>query len=92
MGGHVNMMDDVLISNLPPELLRSALRVLLSQGSTTQKPFVQHIRERFADAPPELVAPETLFPTINQASPECKRYMAMTRCVFSCKLAEESLT
>ncbi|KAK9774595.1 putative Aldo/keto reductase [Seiridium cardinale] len=91
MGGHVNMMDDVLISNLPPELLRSALRVLVSQGSSTQKPFVHHIRERFTDAPPQLIAPEILFPALNQASAECTRYMALIRCVFSCKLAEESL-
>ncbi|KAK6077797.1 aldo/keto reductase [Seiridium cupressi] len=60
-------------------------------GSLTQKPFVHHIRERFTDAPPQLIAPEVLFPTLNQASAECTRYMALTRCVFSCKLAEESL-
>jgi hypothetical protein len=37
-----------VLFTVPPELLRSALRELLSQGSVTQKPFVQHIRERFA--------------------------------------------
>lgn len=37
-----------MLFTVPPELLRSALRELLSQGSVTQKPFVQHIRERFA--------------------------------------------
>ncbi|KAI0126153.1 aldo/keto reductase [Xylariales sp. AK1849] len=92
MGGHVNMMDDVLISNLPPELLRSTMRVLISQGSITQRPFVQHIRERLAESPPELLAPEILFPSSNQVSPQCTRYLALTRCVFSCKLAQESLS
>ncbi|KAH6646278.1 aldo/keto reductase [Truncatella angustata] len=91
MGGHVNMMDDVLISNLPPELLRSAMRVLVSQGSVTQKPFVNHIRERFTDTPPKLAAPEDLFPSVNHVSLQCSRYMALTRCLFSCKLAAESL-
>ncbi|KAF7538072.1 hypothetical protein G7054_g3206 [Neopestalotiopsis clavispora] len=124
MGGHVNMMDDVLISNCKflrdiatrtltdcaihstprtfeigtegtivaglsdPKALRAA------HSRTLCRPYERDHRSfNFCtvDAPPELVAPEILFPTINQASPECKRYMAMTRCVFSCKLAEESL-
>lgn len=67
------------------------MRVLVSQGSVTQKPFVQHIRQRFTEAPPELTAPEVLFPIPDQVSADCTRYLATTRCVFSCKLATESV-
>ncbi|ORY57432.1 aldo/keto reductase [Pseudomassariella vexata] len=85
------MMDDVLISNLPSELLRSALRVLVSQGAVTQQPFVQHIRHRMLEAPPATPSPDALFPEIYEASTTCKQYLALTRCVFSCKLAKECL-
>ncbi|KAI1323294.1 aldo/keto reductase [Xylariaceae sp. FL0255] len=91
MGGHVNMMDDVLISNLPPEYLRSVLRALVSQGSIVQQPFVQHIRQRFTDTPPELYQPKQLFSEPDIVTSECKRFLALTRCVFSCKMALQSL-
>ncbi|KAI0108979.1 putative aryl-alcohol dehydrogenase [Nemania sp. FL0031] len=91
MVGHVNMMDDVLITNLPPEHLRSALRILISQGATTQQPFVQHIRQRLLDSPPGLATPRILFPIPNKLTPEFTEYLAYTRCLFSSKLAQESL-
>ncbi|KAI0475096.1 aldo/keto reductase [Xylariaceae sp. FL0804] len=92
MGGHVNMMDDVLISNLPPEHLRSALRTLVSLGSVTQLPFVQHIRQRLTEEPPELTPPERLFADDDRVTSACRSYVALTRCIFSSKLAIESLT
>ncbi|KAH9893869.1 aldo-keto reductase [Xylariomycetidae sp. FL2044] len=91
MGGHVNMMDDVLISNLSPELLRSSLRTLVSQGAVNQQPFVQHVRQRFTESPPALTPASRLFPEANVVSPKCQDYLRVTRCVFSCKLAHESL-
>ncbi|VUC33745.1 unnamed protein product [Clonostachys rosea] len=98
MGGHVvgtnegsNMMDDVLIANLPIKLLRSALRTLISQGSVTQQPFVQHIRDYLTRSPPELTPPSALFPVPDDLSIECKQYLEITRCIFSSKLSEESL-
>ncbi|KAH8898439.1 aldo/keto reductase [Thozetella sp. PMI_491] len=91
MGGHVNMMDDVLISNLPPDLLRSALRVLVSQGSVNQKPFTEHIRQRFSEAPLELANAAALFPAHDEVSPECRRYLALTRCIFASEMPQESL-
>ncbi|KAI1208584.1 aldo/keto reductase [Annulohypoxylon truncatum] len=91
MAGHVNMMDDCLISNLPPATLRSALRLLVSQGSSTQRPFVEHIRAKFRESPPIFDPPEKLFSGDDVVTPECLAYLAQTRCIFSCKLAQESL-
>ncbi|KAI1770349.1 aldo/keto reductase [Hypoxylon cercidicola] len=92
MAGHVNMMDDCLISNLPPETLRSALRLLVSQGSVTQHPFVEHVRARLHENPPRLEAPERLFPGDDVVAHECLSYLAQTRCIFCCKLSRESLS
>ncbi|KAI0549615.1 putative aryl-alcohol dehydrogenase [Xylaria curta] len=92
MVGHVNMMDDVLISNLPPEYLRSALRILIAEGSATQQPFVRHIRQRLLDPKPELVPANVLFPRVDELTQECTRYLALTRCIFSSKMAELSLS
>ncbi|KAI1088131.1 aldo/keto reductase [Rostrohypoxylon terebratum] len=91
MAGHVNMMDDCLISNLPPATLRSVLRLLVSQGSTTQRPFVEHIRAKFYKSPPVFESAERLFSEDDIATPEGLAYLAQTRCIFSCKLAQESL-
>ncbi|KAI0595486.1 aldo/keto reductase [Biscogniauxia sp. FL1348] len=85
------MMDDVLISNLPPEYLRSALRVLIAQGSATQKPFVQHIRQQLSKNARELPPPDELFPNTDNLTPTCKEFLSLTRCLFSCKLVQESL-
>ncbi|KAI1806281.1 aldo/keto reductase [Daldinia bambusicola] len=90
MAGHVNLMDDCLISNLPPAALRSALRLLVSQGASTQQPFVEHIRSRFYENPPHFDEPEKLFPGDGVVSEACLAYLAQTRCIFSCKLSEES--
>lgn len=92
MVGHVNMMDDVLISNLPPEYLRSALRILIAQGSTTQQPFVQHIRQRLLDPHPEFTPAGVLFPRADELTQECTKYLALTRCIFSSKMAQLSLS
>ncbi|KAI1387990.1 aldo/keto reductase [Hypoxylon trugodes] len=91
MAGHVNMMDDCLILNLPPATLRSALRLLVSQGSVTQQPFVKHVRAKFFENPPSFTTPEELFPGHDIVAPACLEYLAQTRCIFSCKLAKESL-
>ncbi|KAH0598752.1 hypothetical protein MHUMG1_02863 [Metarhizium humberi] len=92
MGGHVNVLDDVLISNLPPAYLRSSLRALLSQGPGIQKLFVEHARSRLQETPPQLTEAAKLFPAHDTCSPECIEYLALTRCLFSSKLASESLT
>ncbi|KAI0390599.1 putative aryl-alcohol dehydrogenase [Xylariaceae sp. FL0594] len=94
MGGHVNMMDDVLISNLPPEYLRSALRALLAQGSATQKPFVEHIRQRLQgeQSPVKDLAQHGLFNKPDEYTPALDRYLTFTRCLICCKLTEETLS
>lgn len=77
---------------VPEKLLRSALRTLVSQGSGTQQPFVQHIREHLTRSPPELTPPSSLFPVPDEFSAECNQYLEITRCIFSSKLSEQSLT
>ncbi|KAI3401757.1 hypothetical protein diail_9421, partial [Diaporthe ilicicola] len=91
--GHVNMMDDVLISNLPPVLLRSALRTLVSRGASAQRPFVEHIRERLLESPPAFTDAGVLFPPGSDrlVSQDCRRYIASTRCLFSSKLAKAAV-
>ncbi|EFQ97710.1 aldo/keto reductase [Nannizzia gypsea CBS 118893] len=84
-------MDDVLISNLPPVYLRSALRTLLSHDQTNQKPFVEHIRSRLQGSPPALTAAAELFPSADTVSPACAEYIRLTRCLFSSKLAVEAV-
>lgn len=86
-----------LTSNtVSPVLLRSALRTLVSQGATTQRPFVEHIRKRLQESPPPLTDAHALFPQSSGGdnsvvSQACLDYIASTRCVFSSKLAIEAL-
>lgn len=72
-------------------VLRSVLRALVSQGSTTQQPFVSHIRNRLRDSPPPFTSPSELFPEAGIAGQACAEYIASTRCLFASKLAIESL-
>ncbi|KAF5348369.1 hypothetical protein D9758_010887 [Tetrapyrgos nigripes] len=83
-----NMMDDVLISQLPPAILRSSLRALIAQGSAMQRIFVEHVRRRLAESPPKLPGPSELF--LGNA-PIYAEFLASTRCMFSSKMAQESL-
>ncbi|KAL1861692.1 hypothetical protein Daus18300_008660 [Diaporthe australafricana] len=71
----------------------SALRTLVSQGATTQRPFVEHIRGRLLESPPAFTDAGVLFPPGSDglASRECLRYVASTRCIFSSKLAEAAM-
>jgi hypothetical protein len=84
-----------LAFSVPPNLLRSSLRTLVAQGSTTQRPFVEHIRKRLREMPPAFPDPLSLFPPngvdVEQAKKERDEYLALTRCMFSCKLAQDSL-
>ncbi|KAF2771093.1 putative aryl-alcohol dehydrogenase [Teratosphaeria nubilosa] len=91
MGGHVNMMDDVLISNLPVELLRSSLRCVVANESSAQQPFVQHVRQRLLEAPPAFIAAEQVFDSATTPSQACLDYLAQVRCMFSSKLATNAL-
>lgn len=85
------------VNTVPPVLLRSALRTLVSQGSATQRPFVEHIRKRLLESPPPFTDAKELFPPSSSSSPgvvsqACQEYIASTRCVFSSKLALEALS
>ncbi|KAK1235428.1 hypothetical protein PQX77_001355 [Marasmius sp. AFHP31] len=88
MVGHVNMMDDVLISHLPASILRSSLRTMISQGLGAQSLFVEHVRSRLRESPPPLIPPEELFGGDFARHSE---FLTSTRCLFSSKLAFESL-
>lgn len=78
---------------MPPALLRSALRTLISQGASTQRPFVEHIRTQLLKSPPAFTDATVLFPPGSDGlvSQECLQYIASTRCIFSSKLAKEAV-
>ena len=84
-------MDDVLISQLPVTLLRSTLRVLVSQGTSVQKPFVEHVRKHLTESPPPYPSPEDLFSSDSVPTPAILDYLASTRCLFSSKLVVEAI-
>lgn len=63
----------------------------MSQGSVTQRPFVEHIRKRLQESPPPLTDARELFPQEGVVSQSCLDYIASTRCVFSSKLATKAL-
>ncbi|KAG7089495.1 hypothetical protein E1B28_011175 [Marasmius oreades] len=90
MSGHVNMMDDVLISQLPVSILRSSLRVLVSQWPGARQTFVDHVRGRLNGSPPPFTPPKDLFAG-STSLVRCAEYMASTRCLFSSNLASNSL-
>ncbi|KAJ4471062.1 aldo/keto reductase [Lentinula edodes] len=87
MPGHVNMMDDVLISQLPPDILKSSLRALVSQNSAAQKVFVEHVRILLRASLPIYPSPSELFGD----KPCYVQFLASIRCLFTSKMAIESL-
>ncbi|KAJ3483481.1 hypothetical protein NLG97_g7298 [Lecanicillium saksenae] len=88
--GHINMMDDVIIGNLPPDHLRSVVRALLSTGPEIQAVFRDSVRQRLLDFPPGFPEPSELFPFPDMVSPACAEYLAVVRCTFSAKLIIEA--
>ncbi|KAK0391648.1 hypothetical protein NLU13_1147 [Sarocladium strictum] len=92
MGGHVNMMDDVLISNLSPDLLRSSLRQLISLCRENRQAFLKHTRGKLEAAQSQHAESQTLFPEPNVASEECLKYLTDTRCLLSAQMPFETLS
>ncbi|KAJ3999437.1 aldo-keto reductase [Lentinula boryana] len=88
MSGHVSTMNDVLIAQLPPLILRSALRALVSQGKASQGIFVDHVQRRLRASPPSFIPPAELF---DSKAPKAPQFLASVRCMFSSKIAVESL-
>ncbi|KAJ3967569.1 aldo-keto reductase [Lentinula raphanica] len=88
MVGHVSTMDDVLIAQLPPFILRSALRALVSQGKASQAVFVDHVQRRLRASPPAFTPPTELF---DSDTPKAPQFLASVRCMFSSKIVVESL-
>lgn len=83
-----NMMDDVLIAQLPPVILRSALRALLRQGKGSQAILVDHVQKTLRASPPAFLDHTELF---NGKPPSHPRFLAAVRCMFTSKMAFESL-
>ncbi|KAI1818241.1 putative aryl-alcohol dehydrogenase [Poronia punctata] len=84
-----NMMDDVLISNMPESLLRSTLRCMVAQGEDAQRLFVEHVRDslRRLDLPYRPNPSLLRFSVKDGPLPaEFADYVARTRCLISCKL------
>ncbi|KAI3614945.1 aldo keto reductase [Moniliophthora roreri] len=67
---------------------RSSLRTLISQLPAARHVFVEHVHRRLKESPPLFTPPSELF---NVAKPQYAEFMALTRCIFSSKLAIESL-
>ncbi|KAL0070562.1 hypothetical protein AAF712_002401 [Marasmius tenuissimus] len=82
------MMDDVLISQLPLSVLKSSLRLMISRMPGARQVFSDHVRGRLGETLPGFTSPESLF---SATDPLCTRFMASVRCLFSSKLAVESL-
>ncbi|KIK64370.1 hypothetical protein GYMLUDRAFT_220864 [Collybiopsis luxurians FD-317 M1] len=80
-------MDDVLISQLPPTILKSSLRALVSQNATAQKLFVEHVRRQLRASLPGYPPATELF----GKTPSYAQFLASIRCLFSSKMASESL-
>ncbi|KAF5483672.1 Flagellar radial spoke protein 5 [Colletotrichum fructicola] len=91
MAGHVDMMDDVLISNLTPALLRSSLRLVISQGPSTQNIFVKHVQTRLAESPVSFPRIHALLGDDGGLSGSFLEYLNWNRCLFSAKLPKQSL-
>jgi hypothetical protein len=91
MSGHVNMMDDVLILNLPPEILRSSLRSLIAQGNQNRSLFITDVRENLRNSHSWFPQASILFPEPDCASTKCLEYLRIVRCIFSSKPAESEV-
>lgn len=76
---------------VPPNLLRSSLRLLVSQGAVAQQAFVQHVRKRLTESPPPKPAPKEMFQEHGVPSSAALEVSSSTRCLFSSKLVPESL-
>ncbi|XWX00497.1 hypothetical protein V2A60_008517 [Cordyceps javanica] len=89
--GHINMMDDAIIGNLPPQHLRSVVRSLLSTGPEIQAIFRESVRQRLRDFPPGSPEPRELLPSADVVVPACADYLALIRCTFSAKLFAQAM-
>ena len=76
---------------MPDHLLRSALRVLVSQGPVAQRAFAQHVQKQFLDSPLDFPTAAELFPSPAEVSAVYRQYLVAVRCMFSARLAQEAL-
>jgi len=82
VGGHVNMMMDVLIAQLPPDDLRHACRRLLSEEPSIASELRGIVHDHRLASPLTLPEPSTLFPSSDAVTPELRRYLQDFRLDF----------
>ncbi|KAK4688782.1 hypothetical protein P7C73_g1318, partial [Tremellales sp. Uapishka_1] len=63
MSGHVSMMNDVLIAQMPASLLRATMRFIVSQDPTARQLLSQHVRTRLVESAPAFPDAQDLFPS-----------------------------
>ncbi|WWD16945.1 hypothetical protein CI109_101377 [Kwoniella shandongensis] len=91
MSGHVSMMNDVLISQMPTSMLRSAMRSIISKDPTARQLLLQHVRERLTESPPRLPSASDLFPSDDGDLTVLETFLSTVRCYFSSHLVVECL-
>ncbi|ORX38993.1 NADP-dependent oxidoreductase domain-containing protein [Kockovaella imperatae] len=96
--GHVSMMNDVLISQLSPDVLRGVVRTLLGANHTNASLFTSVTRAYLEAHPPTIPDSSDLFPTpfdasnITQEPTEClKETLREARIRFSAHMLGPAL-
>ncbi|OLN94142.1 Flagellar radial spoke protein 5, partial [Colletotrichum chlorophyti] len=72
-------------------MLRSSLRLLISQGPQMQYIFVKHVQGRLTESPVLLPDSASLLEETGGFSQPCLDFLAWNRCLISAKLAKQSL-
>ncbi|WQF86816.1 hypothetical protein CDEST_11830 [Colletotrichum destructivum] len=85
------IMDDVLISQLSPHLLRSSVRLLISQGPSTRTLFLKHVQARLTASPVPFPDSHALVSDDGGLSSQTLEYLAWNRCLLSAKLAQQAI-
>ncbi|OHW90826.1 hypothetical protein CSPAE12_10577, partial [Colletotrichum incanum] len=78
-------------SQVSPTLLRSSIRLLVSQGSSIETLFVNHVQARLIESPIPFPDSEFLLNDSGGFSVQFLEYLAWNRCLVSAKLARQSL-
>ncbi|KAF3807111.1 hypothetical protein GCG54_00007368, partial [Colletotrichum gloeosporioides] len=78
-------------SQATPALLRSSLRLVISQSSSTQNIFLKHVQTRLAESPVSFPRIHALLGDDGGLSRSFIEYLNWNRCLFSAKLPKQSL-
>ncbi|KAH9225469.1 hypothetical protein K456DRAFT_1852144, partial [Colletotrichum gloeosporioides 23] len=78
-------------SQVTTALLRSSLRLVISQGPSTQNIFVKHVQTRLVESPVSFPRMHALLGDDGGLSRSFLDYLNRNRCLFSAKLPKQSL-